>query len=134
MACHRSRIIHVSIERDWHDVYAFMAEPENMPRWARGLSSTMTRDGDDYVADGGPIGQIRIRFAPRNPFGVVDHRVTLESGVSVDNALRVVPNGSGAEVMFTLLKIDGLDDEAFERDAAMVLSDLKSLKAILESE
>lgn len=134
MACYQSRIIHVSIERDWQEVYAFMAEPANMPRWATGLSSTMTPDGEDYVADGGPIGQIRIRFAPQNAFGVVDHRVTLESGVSVDNALRVVPNGSGAEVMFTLLKIDGLDDVAFERDAAMVLSDLKGLKAILESE
>lgn len=134
MACFEARIIHVSIERDWREVYDFMSEPVNMPRWATGLSSSMRRDGEDYVADGGPIGLIRVRFAPRNPFGVVDHRVTLENGVSVDNALRVVPNGGGSEVMFTLLKIDGLDDEAFERDAALVLNDLKGLKAILESE
>lgn len=134
MGCLEARIINVSIERDWREVYDFMAEPENMPRWATGLSSSMRREGEDYVADGGPIGLIRVRFAPRNPFGVVDHRVTLESGVSVDNALRVVPNGSGAEVMFTLLKIDGLDDEAYERDAALVLNDLNGLRAILESE
>ncbi len=134
MTCHEARIIHVSIDRDWREVYAYMADPMNMPHWASGLSDTMRPEGEVYIADGGPIGKITVRFAPRNDFGVVDHRVTLESGVSVDNALRVVPNGSGAEVMFTLLKIPGMDDEAFERDAAHVLKDLKTLKGILESD
>lgn len=128
-----AEIIHVSIDRDWQAVYAYAARPESMPEWATGLSATMRREGDDYLADGGPIGTIRIRFTPENPYGILDHTVTLESGVSVYNALRVQKNGDGAEVLFTLLKLDGMDDEAFSRDAAHVRADLNRLKAILES-
>nr|WP_316654564.1 SRPBCC family protein [uncultured Gellertiella sp.] len=128
-----AHIIHLSIERSWQEVYAYASRPENMPEWASGLSATMRRDGDDYIADGGPVGATRIRFAPENSFGVIDHTVTLENGVSIFNALRVVPNGRGAEVMFTLLQTEGMDGEAFERDAAHVLKDLKALKSILET-
>jgi hypothetical protein len=128
-----ARIIHVSIEREWRDVYGFASRPENMARWASGLASDLRRDGEDWIGDGGPIGEIRVRFAPDNDFGVIDHRVILANGLSVDNALRVVPNGDGCEVMFTLLRQPGTDDASYEADAAHVLKDLRSLKAILES-
>lgn len=127
-----ARIVHIGVERDWRDVYAFASRPENMPAWASGLASGLTRDGEDWVADGGPIGQVRVRFAPQNPFGVIDHAVTMETGLVVENALRVTPNGDGAEVAFTLLKRPDMDDAAFEADAAHVLRDLQTLKALME--
>lgn len=127
-----ARIVHTTIQRDWHAVYAFAARPENMPLWASGLAADLTRDGGDWIADGGPIGDVRVRFAPLNDFGVIDHRVTLPTGVVVDNALRVVPNGDGCEVMFTLLRQPDTDDAAFERDAAHVARDLETLKKLME--
>ena len=51
-----------------------------MALWASGLASGLTRNGDDWIADGGPIGNVRVRFAPPNDFGVIDHRVTLPGG------------------------------------------------------
>lgn len=127
-----ARIVHISIERDWRSVFAFASKPENMPLWASGLASGLTQEGDTWVADGGPIGQVRVRFAPPNDFGVIDHTVTLENGATVENALRVVPNGDGAEVMFTLLRQPGMDDKAFESDARHVEKDLQTLKVLLE--
>jgi len=127
-----ARIIHRTIQRDWREVYAFAARPENMPLWASGLAAGLTRDGEDWIADGGPIGNVRVRFAPENDFGVIDHRVTLPDGLVVDNALRVVPNGDGAEVMFTLLRQRDMDDAAFERDAAHIARDLETLKRLME--
>jgi hypothetical protein len=129
-----ARIIHVPIERNWREVYAFAAKPENMPRWAAGLASGLEQKGEDWIADGGPIGKVRVRFAPPNDFGVIDHRVTFESGEQFENALRVVPNGDGAEVMFTLLWHPGTDDAAFERDARQIEMDLLSLKGLLEQQ
>lgn len=52
----------------------------------------------------------------------------------VENALRVVPNGDGAEVMFTLLRQPGMDDTAFESDAAHIARDLETLKQLMEEE
>lgn len=127
-----ARIIHRTIARDWRAVYAFAAEPANMPLWASGLASGLTPDGADWIADGGPIGAVRVRFAPENPFGVIDHTVTLPDGTVVENALRVVPNGDGAEVMFTLLRLPGTDDAAFAADAAHVARDLDTLARLME--
>lgn len=129
-----ARIIHRTIQRDWRAVYAFAAKPENMPIWASGLASGLTRDGDDWIADGGPIGVVRVRFAPQNDFGVIDHTVTLPSGIKVENALRIVPNGDGAEVMFTLLRQAYMDDMAFEQDAAHVARDIDALARLMEEE
>jgi len=127
-----ARIVHRSIDRDWRAVYAFAATPENMPLWASGLASGLKRDGDDWIADGGPIGNVRVRFAPANDLGVIDHTVTLPDGRVVENALRVMPNGDGAEVMFTLLRQPDMDDAAFESDAAHVARDLKMLAKLME--
>ncbi|WP_440410934.1 SRPBCC family protein [Neorhizobium petrolearium] len=127
-----ARIIHIGIERPWQEVYAFAARPENMPLWASGLSSGLTREGEDWIGDGGPIGKVRVRFAPQNPFGIIDHVVSMDNGLVVENPLRVVANGDGAEVMFTLLQRPDLDDAAFEADAAHIRKDLKALKDLLE--
>ncbi len=132
MATLPARVIHRSIRRDWRVVYDFAARPENMPLWACGLASGLTRDGDDWIADGGPVGKARVRFAPQNEFGVIDHTVTLPNGIQVENALRIVPNGDGAEVMFTLLRQPDMDDAAFESDAAHVARDLDALAGLME--
>ncbi|MDI7863553.1 SRPBCC family protein [Rhizobiaceae bacterium n13] len=133
MATMQSRIVHVRIERNWKLVYDFASRPENMPLWASGLGDGFRRDGDEWIATG-PLGSVRVRFAPRNEFGVIDHEVTMETGLKVHNALRVVPNGDGAEVMFTLLKVPDMTDASFAADEANVRKDLETLKALMEFE
>jgi hypothetical protein len=133
MALLDAKIIHIGIDRSAEVVYAFASRPENMPLWASGLASGLTPADDGWIAEGA-LGDIRIRFTPNNSFGVIDHTVVLPSGQEVFNALRVVPNGSGAEIMFTLLRQDGMSDAQFDADAAWVLKDLTALKEILERE
>jgi len=134
MATLPARIVHRTIRRNWRAVYDFASRPENMQLWASGLAAGLTPDGDDWIADGGPIGNVRVRFAPPNEFGVIDHTVTLPDGLRVENALRVVPNGDGAEVMFTLLRQAGMDDAAFAADAAHIARDLDALARLMENE
>jgi hypothetical protein len=64
---------------------------------------------------------------------VLDHRVTLPSGEAFYNPMRVVPDGNGCEVVFTLRRQVGMSDDDFERDAAAVRADLATLKHVLES-
>jgi len=129
---HEVQHISVSITRRPADVYEFASDPRNLPRWAAGLARTeVRRDADEWVADA-PFGKVRVRFAPRNSFGVMDHDVTLESGVSVHNPMRVVPNGEGSEFVFTLIRRPGMSDGQFAQDKAAVENDLKTLKDLLE--
>ena len=131
MTIHESRIINVSIDRNWREVYDFVSIPENFQRWAAGLGGRFEKSGEDWIAED-PDGQsIRIRFSWPNEFGVLDHTVFAE-GKETHNAVRVVPNGTGAEVIFTLLRAPGMTDEIFAADAAAVERDLNTLKALLE--
>lgn len=128
---YESRTIGVAIARPPGEVYAFAAAPENLPRWASGLGTGGARDGDVWVSRM-DVGQVRIRFAPRNDLGVLDHEVTLPDGTAVTNPMRVVPNGEGSEVSFTLFRLPGVTAEAFQADAATVQGDLEVLKGLLE--
>jgi len=125
--------VSVYIARRPGEVYDFASDPRNLPHWAAGLArSEVRRDGDGWVADA-PFGKVSVKFAPRNAFGVMDHDVTLESGVTIHNPMRVVPHGEGSEFTFTLIRQPGMSDEQFAKDKAAVESDLKALKDLLES-
>lgn len=113
------------------DVYAVAADPDNLPRWAAGLATGRIEHHGEVLVVHSPMGRVTVRFAPRNELGVLDHQVTLPSGVTVDNPMRVVGHPQGAEVVFTLRQGD-LSDEEFERDARMVEDDLDRLRALLE--
>ncbi|MCR2747434.1 SRPBCC family protein [Limnobacter parvus] len=125
--------ITTTINRTPADVYAYASNPENLPLWAAGLArSEITKQGDAWVAQA-PFGKVKIKFAPANSFGVLDHDVQLESGVVVHNPMRVVPNGKGSEFTFTLFQQAGMSQQQFEEDAQAVEHDLHTLKTILES-
>lgn len=131
MATHRSTTLAVTINRPWQDVYDFAAEPANMARWAAGLGNGFEGSGLEWVARdpaGNPIG---ITFTARNVHGVLDHDVKVNGRV-VHVALRVMPNGDGAEVTFLLLQEDGMSEADYQRDAAAVRKDLETLKALME--
>jgi hypothetical protein len=126
-----ARTISVSIRREWRAVYDFAHRPENFARWASGAAKSLRQEGADWVADG-PDGRAILRFAARNDFGVLDHTVILGSGAEIQVPVRVVANGSGCEVMFTLFRQPGMTDAIFARDAEWVAKDLATLKALLE--
>ncbi len=125
---HISQVIHQSPIR----VYEFASNPENLPTWASGLArSHVTSDGDRLMVDS-PMGQVTVRFVPPNDLGVLDHDVTLPSGTTVTNPVRVLAHPDGAEVLFTVRQIE-LTDEEYERDLRLVNDDLKRLKALMEN-
>jgi hypothetical protein len=127
-----SRHVSTVIRRSPQDVYAYASDPNNLPAWAAGLTDApITRDGDALVTES-PMGSIRMVFAPRNEFGVLDHWVTLPSGDTTYNALRVIEHPDGAEIIFSLRQLDATDDE-FARDAGLVAADLERLRGILEA-
>ena len=127
-----SRHINVGIDRPAEAVYAYAADPAHLPEWAPGLCTAIEQVDGRWVADSG-MGRIVIRFAPSNPFGVLDHDVTLDTGETFHNPMRVLPNGDGAEIVFTMRRQAGATDADFDRDTAAVRADLTALKQILEN-
>ncbi|MEO3937283.1 SRPBCC family protein [Dermatophilaceae bacterium Soc4.6] len=113
-------------------VYDVASDPDLLPRWAAGLAAgEVGRDGDALVVDS-PMGAVTVLFVPRNDLGVLDHDVTLPSGETVTNPMRVVAHPDGAEVVFTIRQLD-LTDAELDRDAAVVAADLLRLMVLVES-
>lgn len=129
-----SRTISVSISRDWRHVYEAVWRPQDFPRWASGLSqSPLEKDGAEWWRTEGPDGPVRIRFTGHNAFGVMDHHVDPGGGTEIYVPLRIVPNGEGAEVLFTLFRQPGMSDETYAADADWVTRDLIALRAVATS-
>lgn len=131
-----SRTFSITIRRCPHQVYDFLAEPRNLPRWASGLGQNLrqdcAREEHAWLADT-PGGTVSIHFSPRNDFGVLDHVVKLTSGMTIFVPMRVIINAGGSDVLLTLFRQPDMDDARFEADGDWVMRDLDALKTLLES-
>ena len=128
----KSRTLTVAIARDPSVVYAFVSNLENLPRWAPAFCRSITRAGSAWRVET-PQGPMGIRIAVPNDSGVLDHVVIPAPGVEVFVPMRVVPNGQGSEVLFTLFHRLDMTDEQFANDAGLVAQDLRTLKRVLEA-
>lgn len=126
-----SQHLSMFIRRSVDAVYDYASNPENLPDWAEGLSVGIELADGEWISVS-PMGRVVVEMAPRNALGVLDHWVTLPDGDVVYNPMRVIEAEGGCEVVFTLRRRPGMSDDAFEADAIAVVTDLSTLKGILE--
>jgi hypothetical protein len=128
-----SRNLSISINRNANDVYDFVSVPENFRLWASGLGNSLKKVNGEWIAET-QQGPVRIRFSERNGFGILDHWVSPEPGLEIYVPMRVIPNGNGSELVFTLFRLPGMSDQKFAADAEWVMRDLAALKNLLEAQ
>ncbi|WP_430782440.1 SRPBCC family protein [Actinoplanes sp. G11-F43] len=119
------------IDRPVKDVYEYIADPANLPAWAPGLGSTIENVDGRWFVDSAALGRVEVVFAPRNDLGVLDHHVTVASGETFYNPVRVIADGDGSEIIFTVRRANSTVD--FDADVRAVQADLDGLKRILEA-
>lgn len=129
---HESRPVGIVIDAPADEVYSFLVDPSNLPLWAAGLAESDVEEVDGHWFADSPMGRVEVVFAPRNPFGVADHRVITAEGRVFDNPLRVLANGDGAEVAFTVRRYEGMTLEQWDEDCGRVAADLETLRGLLE--
>jgi hypothetical protein len=128
----KAQTISVTIAAPPERVYAFASNPENLPRWVPSFFQSVERIDGEWVAQS-TVGRVVVEFVHDNDLGVLDHTVTLPSGARLTNPMRVIPNGDGSEILFTLIQHQDMTDQQFQEDAELVLSDLHTLRRLLDS-
>jgi uncharacterized membrane protein len=58
--------ISVSINRPAAQVYEFASNAENLPKWAAGLSGSITKVNGDWITEA-PMGRVKVKFAEKKP-------------------------------------------------------------------
>jgi hypothetical protein len=126
-----SHTVNISIGRPPEEVAAFVSNPANLPAWAHGLCKAISKYGDDWIADTAQ-GTMKVRFAPQNEFGVLDHYLTDSQGHEIVAPMRVLANGAGSELIFTIFRPPGMSDLQLAHDIGLVQQDFKRLKELME--
>ena len=123
----------VSIEAPGDRVVTFLADPRNLPRWAVGFAKAVHDTPHGWVVLTG-AGLMGIRIDSDVRRGTVDFRMEPAPGVEVLAASRVVPRGTGSELVFTQFQAPDMPDDVFAKNIQALTHELTVLKALLEVE
>lgn len=126
-----SKTLSISICCEPNKVYEFVSNITNLPKWAKTFCRSARKTNEGWIIET-PQGLLKIHLAGKNEFGILDHYVSPSPGVEVFVPMRVAPNGSGSEVIFTVFQQPGMSGESYIKDIALVEEDLKSLKSVIE--
>lgn len=125
-----SKTITISIARDPKAVYDFISNPENFPKWAKTFCLSISRKERKWVIET-KQGPMELKITEKNEFRIVDHSVRPEKGHEIYVPMRVVANGTGSEVIFTVFQQTDMSHDSFAKDISLVEQDLQSLKETL---
>jgi hypothetical protein len=132
MTVQRAEVVHISILAPPQDVISFLGDMNNWKTWAPWIRSATKSSARDWTLET-EAGPMKVHFVERNSLGVLDHEVTLASGVTVLNSMRVLTNGSGSELVMVVFQPPGASTEEFERDVQAVRDDLARIKKVAEA-
>lgn len=127
-----SHTLSISIARKPDEVARYVADPRNLPQWAGAFCTSVRPDGAGWRIQT-EEGEFGLRFHASIEHGILDHVVEIAEDVQVYVPMRVVPNGEGCEVLFTLFRMPAMTDERWQTDLSMVKTDLERLRGVMES-
>lgn len=114
-------------------VFAFLADPQNLPRWAVGFCRAIRRDGEDRWMVETPGGELSMRYVTDATLGTIDFHMTPTPGAEAVAYSRVVPNGDRSEYVFTQFQTAGMPDAVFEGQVSALAEELRVLQAIFRA-
>ena len=113
-------------------VFAYLANVENLPRWATGFCKELKKEGDDHKIVT-PQGELYFRIVSDPKTGVVD----MASGPDKENMaiwpvrVAALPDG-GSLLLFTAVQMPGRSDEDFAADCRGLKEEFENIRRAVE--
>lgn len=113
-------------------VFAYLADVENLPRWATGFCKELKKDGSDHKVVT-PHGEFYFRIDSDPKTGVVDMVSGPDKEMMATYPVRVaaLPDG-GSLLLFTALQMPGQSDEDFANDCRGLQAEFENIRQAVE--
>lgn len=121
----RSRTITISVKRKTGDVFeAILNLPPKM------VPDAEKKEGNwwSFTTERGPA---KLKFFENKQLGILDYQF-IDTEAKWDVPMRVVPNGDSSEILITLIKPEGMNEEVFEKRTKEMEQITQTMKQIIE--
>jgi hypothetical protein len=127
----RSATLTTVVDAPQSEVFAYMADIENLPRWATEFARELKRDGDDYKVVNG-LGEFYFDISADEDTGVVDMFAGPDKDHMAVFPTRAValPDGRTA-YSFTMFQGPGMPDELFDAQHASLQREFGNIERAL---
>jgi hypothetical protein len=122
----------ITISASREAAFAFLANPENLPRWAVGFARDIRREGEDWIVQTA-AGEMPIRVLADAERGTIDFAMSVAPDLEAVAYSRVLPNESGAEYVFTQFQLSGMPDEVFASQQTALAEELAILPILFRA-
>ncbi|PIQ23857.1 hypothetical protein COW36_13550 [bacterium (Candidatus Blackallbacteria) CG17_big_fil_post_rev_8_21_14_2_50_48_46] len=124
-----TRSITIDVHPAW--VFEFVSNPVNLPLWSRSFCLSVFQHEEAWFIES-PHGPIQVYMQADPETGVIDQYLYPTPEIQVLIPMRVVPNQSGTEFIFTLFQPDDISEEDYQQEIYWVEQELQTLKKLLE--
>ncbi len=121
----------VTIQASPKVVFDFIADIENLPKWAVVFCQGLRREGSRWIVTT-PGGELTMRYVTEPRSWSVDMYSSPAGGPEDAAYSRVIPNGAGSEYVFTFFQTPDISDEDFARQGAALKQELGGLAKMIE--
>ena len=128
----RSAIQAVDIQAPFERVFGFLANPMNWPRYAVVNLRSVSPGERGWFKMVTKFGQGEIRVNPVKELGIIDHDWR-DPQANWTVPARIVANGDGVTVMYTLFQPPAMTDHQFDQAMQEMDIEMNKLREILES-
>ena len=109
-------------------VFAFLADVENLPRWATEFARELRRDGDRHIVVNG-LGEFVFQIRADEETGVIDMFAgPSEEEMAVFPTRAVALTGDRTAYTFTMFQGPGMPDELFEAQHASLVREFRNIE------
>lgn len=113
-------------------VFTYLADIENLPRWATGFCKNLRRQGGDYFVET-PQGELYFRIDEDERTGVVDMTAGPTKSSTITWPVRVAPLPDETTLLtFTAIQTPEVSDETFSRQCAELVKEFENIRRDVE--
>lgn len=128
----RSATVTTVLDAPREAVFSFLADIENLPRWATEFARELRRDGDGYKVVNG-LGEFRFRIEADRETGVIDMFAgpTEDTMAVFPTRAVALPDGRTA-YSFTMFQAPDMPDELFDAQYASLQREFANIERLLD--